>query len=209
MAEKDLEKLTATKLREIAKQYEGITGVHAMKKEELIQAIQEAQGEPRKTIKKDKAQSIGSLKKQIKALKELLTIAKENDLFVEIHSRFAVKQVLEVLEEFQYNKIIMHWFLDSKKYIDRAIKNGYYITIGPKYLYQEDLKANLNDVPTNKILFESDYPANVSGKIQEPKDIREIMEKYCKDFNVDFEEMLNIQKNALKIIFPKYFANDL
>ena len=77
MAEKDLEKLTATKLREIAKQYEGITGVHAMKKEELIQAIQEAQGEPRKTIKKDKAQSIGSLKKQIKALKEQKKAAQE------------------------------------------------------------------------------------------------------------------------------------
>jgi TatD DNase family protein len=146
---------------------------------------------------------------QIKALKELLVIAKENDLYAEIHSRFAVKQVLEILEEFKYNKIIMHWFLDSKKYIDRAIKNGYYITVGPKYLYQEDLKENLKDVPKEKILFESDYPANVSGKIQEPKDIKEIVEKYCKDFNVDFDEMLKLQNKNLKIIFPEYFANDL
>lgn len=146
---------------------------------------------------------------QIKAFKELLQIAKDNNLFVEIHSRFAVKQVLEILEEFNYNKIIMHWFLDSKKYIDRAIKNGYYITIGPKYLYQDDLKTNLQDVPKEKILFESDYPANVSGKIQEPKEVKKIIEKYCKDFNVDLEEMLNIQKLNLKIIFPKFFTNHL
>lgn len=146
---------------------------------------------------------------QIKAFKELLQIAKDNDLFVEIHSRFAVKQVLEILEEFKYNKVIMHWFLDSKKYIDRAIRNGYYITIGPKYLYQEDLKANLINVPKEKILFESDYPANVSGKIQEPKDVKKIMEKYCKDFNINFEEMQNIQKSNLKIIFPKFFTNHL
>lgn len=146
---------------------------------------------------------------QIKAFKELLQIAKDNNLFVEIHSRFAVKQVLEILEEFKYNKIIMHWFLDSKKYIDRAIKNGYYITIGPKYLYQEDLKINLQDVPKEKILFESDYPANVSGKIQEPKDVKKIIEKYCKEFNVDLEEMQNIQKSNLRIIFPKFFTNHL
>ena len=45
MEEKDLEKLTATKLREIAKQYDEITGASAMKKEELIIAIRTARGE--------------------------------------------------------------------------------------------------------------------------------------------------------------------
>jgi molybdopterin converting factor small subunit len=70
MEEKDLEKLTATKLREIAKQYEGIAGVHAMKKGELIHAIREARGEPQKPVKKTKVHTIGSLKKQIKKLKE-------------------------------------------------------------------------------------------------------------------------------------------
>jgi hypothetical protein len=70
MEEKNLEKLTATKLREIAKQYEGITGTHAMKKDELIYAIREARGEPQKMRKKEKPHTISSLKKQIKKLKE-------------------------------------------------------------------------------------------------------------------------------------------
>ena len=73
MEEKDLEKLTATKLREIAKQYEGITGVHAMKKEDLIRAIHEARGEPKKLVKKNKkglTKSIGSIKKEIKTIQE-------------------------------------------------------------------------------------------------------------------------------------------
>ncbi len=70
MEEKDLEKLTAKKLREIAMQYEGITGAHAMKKEELIRAIRKARGEPEKIIKKEKAETISMIKKKIKALKE-------------------------------------------------------------------------------------------------------------------------------------------
>ena len=79
MEEKDLEKLTATKLREIAKQYEGITGVHAMKKEELIHAIREARGEPQKPGKKAKVHTIGSLKKRIKNLKEEKNAALKKD----------------------------------------------------------------------------------------------------------------------------------
>ena len=70
MEEKDLEKLTATKLREIAKDYEEITGAHSMKKEELISAIRSARGEPKKALKKKEAQTISSIKKRIKALKD-------------------------------------------------------------------------------------------------------------------------------------------
>ena len=71
MEDKDLEKLTATKLREIAKEYEEISGAHAMKKEELISAIRVARGEPKKAVKKKvKAQSVRSVKKKIAALKE-------------------------------------------------------------------------------------------------------------------------------------------
>lgn len=71
MEDKDLEKLTAKKLREIAKDYDGISGVHAMKKEGLISAIREARGEPKKAVKKKvKAQSIRGIKKKIGALRE-------------------------------------------------------------------------------------------------------------------------------------------
>jgi hypothetical protein len=75
MEEKDLEKLTATELRELAlKQYPDITGVHAMKKEELIAAIHKARGEAVKETKKKKSAAKvqidkKELKKQIRLLK--------------------------------------------------------------------------------------------------------------------------------------------
>jgi hypothetical protein len=75
MEEIDLEKMTATELREIAlKNYPDITGVHAMKKEELIVAIRQARGEKVTEKKKKKAASKikidkTELKKQIRLLK--------------------------------------------------------------------------------------------------------------------------------------------
>ena len=59
--EKPLDKMTATELREFAlnKKLEGLTGVHAMKKEELLKAIKDALGikeeEPAKKAKRPAA----------------------------------------------------------------------------------------------------------------------------------------------------------
>ena len=66
--EKPLEKMTVKELREIAKDIPGITGVHAMKKEELINGIKEARGIKDEPLKKAVG-SMRELKLKIKALK--------------------------------------------------------------------------------------------------------------------------------------------
>ena len=66
--EKTLEKMTVKELREMAKGIPGITGVHGMKKDDLIVEIKKAKGIKDEPIKKADA-SIADLKKQIKALK--------------------------------------------------------------------------------------------------------------------------------------------
>jgi len=62
-----LEKMTTTDLREVAKGLEGVSGVHAMKKEELIAALRASKGIDVEVVKKVDA-SIHSLKKQIRSM---------------------------------------------------------------------------------------------------------------------------------------------
>ncbi len=75
MEEKELEKMTATELRELSlKEYPDISGVSAMKKEEILAAIHKARGEAVKETKKEKAEGKveidkKELKKQIRLLK--------------------------------------------------------------------------------------------------------------------------------------------
>jgi hypothetical protein len=66
--EKPLEKMTVKELREMAKDIPGITGVHGMKKDELIVEIKKAKGIKDEPIKKADA-SIAELKQKIKTLK--------------------------------------------------------------------------------------------------------------------------------------------
>jgi len=66
--EKPLEKMTVKDLREMAKDMPGISGVHGMKKEELLVAIKKVKGIKDEPIKKTDA-SVGELKQKIKAYK--------------------------------------------------------------------------------------------------------------------------------------------
>jgi hypothetical protein len=77
MADVDLEKMTAIELRDYAlKNHPDITGVHAMKKEELIVAIKKARGEEVKETKKKKVKGKGNVKVEKKALKEKIRALK-------------------------------------------------------------------------------------------------------------------------------------
>ena len=74
--EKPLDKMTAKELRELALTIEGIVGVHAMNKNELISAIKEERGIVEDKTKKASI-DVRSLKEKIRALKEKKIKAKE------------------------------------------------------------------------------------------------------------------------------------
>ena len=75
--EKPLEKMTAPELKEVAGKIPGVTGVTAMKKEELIALIKEYRGIVDDEPKKVEATKISGLKKKIVDLKAAKAEAQE------------------------------------------------------------------------------------------------------------------------------------
>ena len=93
--QKDLTRLTATKLREIAMEYPDIQGAHAMKKEELIAAICNARGEPIPVMKGGKKKKKGE-KRGIKKIKqELRALKTEKDKALEAKDKALLKRLRE------------------------------------------------------------------------------------------------------------------
>lgn len=68
--EKPLEKLTVKELKEMALEIEGIEGVSAMKKDQLIAAIKEAKGIPLKEVKAKTDDTVAGVKAKIKELRQ-------------------------------------------------------------------------------------------------------------------------------------------
>jgi len=75
--EKPLEKHTVKELREMALEIEGIVGVSAMKKEDLINAIKKVKGIPIKKISEKPVEGITELKGRIKKLKSKMEDSRE------------------------------------------------------------------------------------------------------------------------------------
>ncbi len=93
MEEIDLEKMTAIELREFAlKEYPAITGVHALKKEELITAIHKVRGEAVKETKKKKvAAKVQIDKKELK--KQIRLLRSEKDKLLPEKNKKALARV--------------------------------------------------------------------------------------------------------------------
>ena len=73
--EKPLEKMTAPELKEVAAKIPGVTGVTAMKKEDLLALIKEYRGIVDEEPKKGESSKISDLKKKIIDLKAAKTAA--------------------------------------------------------------------------------------------------------------------------------------
>jgi hypothetical protein len=100
MAEVDLEKMTATELRDYAlKNHPDITGVHAMKKEELIVAIKKARGEEVKEAPKKK-KAVGKVKADKKTLKEKIRALKaEKEKIIQVKDKKALSKIRKKIKK--------------------------------------------------------------------------------------------------------------
>lgn len=76
-----------------------------------------------------------------------------------IHSRGAVKDVLQILEQFKGNYIpILHWFTGNIEEANKALELGCWFSINPNMCYSNSGKKIITHLPLNKILPETDAP---------------------------------------------------
>jgi len=83
--EKPLDKMTSKELREVAKEIDGIVGVHGMNKAELISSVKKSRG-IEETAASQKSAHVRDIKKKMKELKHkhVDAVEKEDEKMVAI-----------------------------------------------------------------------------------------------------------------------------
>lgn len=110
-----------------------------------------------------------------------------------IHSKKAEDIVLEKLKKYKIKYAIFHWYSGSTKLIKEIIDNGYYFSVNPSMLNTQKGKEILNNIPLERILFETDGPfTKYNKKLIEPK--------YFESIFQDFSDFYKI-KNFNKLVF--------
>jgi len=75
--------------------------------------------------------------KQLDFLERFLEIAREYNMPVNLHTRAAWQEVLDLLFKYEIEKAIFHWYSGPVEFLKDMEAQGYMITINPCVIFQE------------------------------------------------------------------------
>lgn len=85
--------------------------------------------------------------------------------------------VCNLLEKHHIKNAHFHWFKGDNMTIERMIQNGYYVSITPDVLYEQEIQELVKKYPLEQLMVETDGPwpfeGIFTGKMTEPKMIHE------------------------------------
>lgn len=141
---------------------------------------------------------------QIWLFKEMLSLAKELNLPVVIHSRDAFQNTYDILKESKVKGVI-HCFSGNIENAKMYISLGFLLGIGGVLTFKNSkLKDVIKDIDVSKILTETDSPylapEPYRGTKNEPKYIPIIVKEISKSKNIPVEELtIELEKNTKEI----------
>ena len=91
-------------------------------------------------------------------LREILKIAKTYEKPVIIHSRYAWRDALDLVEEAQVEKAVFHWYTGTSSVLRDIVSQGYFISATPAVEYHEEHRRAVKAIPLERLLLETDSP---------------------------------------------------
>ena len=92
------------------------------------------------------------------ALREALKIAKTYKKPVIIHSRYAWRDSLDLVEEAHLEKAVFHWYTGPSSVLRDIVGQGYFISATPAVEYHEEHRRAVKEIPLERLLLETDSP---------------------------------------------------
>ena len=82
----------------------------------------------------------------------------DNNKIITIHSRKAIRQVLDTIgDNFRFWPIL-HWFTGNQKELLTAIERGFYFSVNKSMMNAKGFQSILPLIPEDRLLFETDSP---------------------------------------------------
>ena len=125
---------------------------------------------------------------QQECFRELISLAQKLDIPIIVHSRMAEEKAIEIMEEMNVKKAVMHCFSGKKKFVQRCIDNKWSLTIPGDIIRGQQFQEMAKMIPLKQILTETDFPV----KKFEPADISESLKKIAEIKGLDIQELSNI-----------------
>jgi TatD DNase family protein len=101
---------------------------------------------------------VASKELQKEVLGQLLNIAKKYAKPAVIHSRYAWKDALYLIQDIGVDKAVFHWFTGFSSVLRGIIDGGYFVSATPAAEYHEEHRRAVREAPLPRLLLETDCP---------------------------------------------------
>ena len=207
--------------KEIAEKFDSIYFASGFHPDE-IERFHEENFEKVKTLcKHEKCVAVGEIgldyhyepydrDKQIECFIKQLQLADQVDLPVEIHSRDATKDTLEIVKQYcPKRKGVMHCYSGSREIAREYVKLGFYISFAGVLTFKNGRAAKevALDLPLDRILTETDCPylapEPLRGTLNSPKNVNLTCRYLAELKGLNVEETAAAVKENAKRLFYK------
>ncbi|CAE7829719.1 tatdn3-a, partial [Symbiodinium necroappetens] len=161
---------------------------------------------------KQKAASRGSKEADVRAaqislFKAHLDLARELDLPVNVHSRNAEKEAVDILTRYDDVRGVMHAFKGAAALAVQASKTGrLWFSFPPSLVYKWEYQEAVKALPLERLLLETDSPSLAAAGPKarnEPGFIRAAAEKMAELKGVTLEEVASVTTQNAVYLFGK------
>jgi TatD DNase family protein len=141
---------------------------------------------------------------QLKVLEYFFAAAREQKKIVNLHTKGGEKNILELLERYDIQRAIVHWYSGPLDIFRALIQLGAYFTVGVEVWYSDAIRAIAREIPDHLLLTETDNPGGLKwlkGVVGMPKDIEKVVNALA-ELRDSSPELISqtIQENFLHMI---------
>ena len=143
---------------------------------------------------------------QRRVLEYFISAAAEQNKFVNLHTKAGEKEILDLLENYDVRRAIIHWYSGPMDILQMMIEYGCYFTIGVEVLYSDYIKEIARKVPDHLLLTETDNPGALkwlkkNDQIGMPAAIQSVVGKVAELRQTTLERIENlVHGNFLRLI---------
>jgi TatD DNase family protein len=101
---------------------------------------------------------VASKELQKEVLGRLLNLARKYAKPAIIHSRYAWKDALCLIQDVGINKAVFHWFTGFSSVLKDIIGGDYFVSATPATEYHEEHRRAIKEAPLQRLLLETDCP---------------------------------------------------
>jgi TatD DNase family protein len=109
---------------------------------------------------------VASKELQKEVLGQLLDIARKHAKPAIIHSRYAWKDALHLIQDVGMDKAVFHWFTGFSSVLKGIIDGGYFVSATPAAEYHEEHKRAVKEAPLQRLFLETDCPVTYGRAVR-------------------------------------------